>query len=286
MRNNKFIIDTDIGSDIDDALALLLCLKVENFPLKAITTVYNCAELRAKIAKKLEGLGMLDKTEMRLSPSYYGIEENGIDLLIQTIQENPKNIEIISLGQFTNIATALIQNAEISDQISRIWSMSAGISFIDPIPEGFPNPERVYKAIPSHNIRCDIKAAKIVLNSKIPITFIGNDVTTQVLFYESYIDLVESAGSVLNQKVMDMARIWLTYRSRRLEQKVKKTCLHDALVVAESIGMNFTEKIPINIKIDEFGGTEVQYNPDSIYEIAYSVKPNEFIKWYLDIISN
>ena len=53
MSNRPFILDTDIGTDIDDAMALLLCLRISEFPLVAITTVYNCTKLRAKIAYKM-----------------------------------------------------------------------------------------------------------------------------------------------------------------------------------------------------------------------------------------
>ena len=53
MTDRYFILDSDIGSDIDDAMALLLCLRLQDFPLVAITTVYNCVELRARIAKKM-----------------------------------------------------------------------------------------------------------------------------------------------------------------------------------------------------------------------------------------
>jgi purine nucleosidase len=234
----------------------------------------------------LEGFGILSKSEMKLPSSYFGIEENGIDLLIKTIHEYSNNIDIISIGQFSNIATALTKEPDITEKISHIWSMSAGVSFIDPIPHNFPSPNKTYKAIPSHNIRIDKQAAKMVLDSHIPITFIGNDVTTKILFYENQISKVEANGTQLDQAVMDMARIWLKYRSRRLEQDEIKTCLHDALVVAESMGMNFTKKVPISIKIDEFGGTEIEYKEGSIYDIAYSVNSDSFMDWYIETITN
>ena len=49
------IIDTDIGTDIDDALALAFALKL-GLDLKLITTVHGDTLLRAKIAKKLTQL--------------------------------------------------------------------------------------------------------------------------------------------------------------------------------------------------------------------------------------
>ena len=53
MKDRFFILDSDIGSDIDDAMALLLCLRLKDFPLIGIITVYNNVEMRARIAKKI-----------------------------------------------------------------------------------------------------------------------------------------------------------------------------------------------------------------------------------------
>jgi purine nucleosidase len=47
------LVDTDIGSDIDDALALLLLLHLEDVALLGITTVYGNVALRAKIARRI-----------------------------------------------------------------------------------------------------------------------------------------------------------------------------------------------------------------------------------------
>jgi purine nucleosidase len=49
----KILFDTDIGSDIDDALALLLLLRVPDVELVGLTTVYGCTDIRAKVAKKI-----------------------------------------------------------------------------------------------------------------------------------------------------------------------------------------------------------------------------------------
>jgi len=49
----KLILDTDIGSDVDDALALAVILGSEQINLLGITTVYGDTSLRAKIAMQL-----------------------------------------------------------------------------------------------------------------------------------------------------------------------------------------------------------------------------------------
>ena len=49
----KLILDTDIGTDIDDAWALLLALASPELDLRCVTLVHADLEIRAKIALKL-----------------------------------------------------------------------------------------------------------------------------------------------------------------------------------------------------------------------------------------
>lgn len=53
MSTNRVIIDTDVGSDIDDAMALALAMKSDDIYIEGVTTVYGNTVLRAKLAKKL-----------------------------------------------------------------------------------------------------------------------------------------------------------------------------------------------------------------------------------------
>ena len=47
------LLDTDVGTDVDDALAMALLLASPELDLRALTTVSGDARLRARIAKKL-----------------------------------------------------------------------------------------------------------------------------------------------------------------------------------------------------------------------------------------
>ena len=313
LTDRVFILDSDIGSDIDDAMALLLCLRLKDFPLAAITTVYNCVELRARIARKMlqleglnmpvgigigvpmdelsftwqtdrEGKGLLDESDLNASLDDLDITEDGIKLMIDTIKQYAGQVEIIAIGQFTNVATAIKRDPEIKNKIKRIWSMSAGITYNLPVPENFPLPNETYFAIQSHNIRMDIIAAMEVLESGIPITFFGNDVTTKVFFNKSDIQRVENQGSRLNKATMIMMKVWLEYRSKLFNQDITRTCLHDALVVAEAWGENFTKRAPIDMTIDRIGSTNLRYNPSSKNEIAWTVEAEKFERWYLDTV--
>ena len=47
------ILDTDIGTDVDDALALALILGSPELRLSTVTTVYGDTALRARLASRL-----------------------------------------------------------------------------------------------------------------------------------------------------------------------------------------------------------------------------------------
>ena len=49
----KLILDTDIGSDVDDAWALALCLASPEIDLLGVTLVHADLDVRARIALKL-----------------------------------------------------------------------------------------------------------------------------------------------------------------------------------------------------------------------------------------
>src|SRR5579862_9891614 len=51
--SRPILLDTDIGTDIDDAYALVLAAASPELDLRAVTTVNHDVELRARIAKSL-----------------------------------------------------------------------------------------------------------------------------------------------------------------------------------------------------------------------------------------
>ena len=52
----RILLDTDIGSDVDDAMALCFALRSPEIALEGVTTVYGDVGLRARIAMKLIAL--------------------------------------------------------------------------------------------------------------------------------------------------------------------------------------------------------------------------------------
>ncbi len=50
----RIILDTDIGTDVDDALALALALRSPEIVLEGVTTVYGDVDIRARLVKKTD----------------------------------------------------------------------------------------------------------------------------------------------------------------------------------------------------------------------------------------
>jgi purine nucleosidase len=127
------VLDTDMGSDADDALSLALALAAPELELLAVTSVGNEAVLRARIARKLlelagrehvpvyagcrvpllagagynwfghEGLGIL---EPGIEPP---IERaHAVDALLELSERRP-GLEICAVGPLTNLALARVR---------------------------------------------------------------------------------------------------------------------------------------------------------------------------------
>ncbi|WP_431246572.1 nucleoside hydrolase [Leifsonia xyli] len=60
MPTHRIILDTDIGSDVDDALALVQILGTPSLTLDGVTTVYGDSSLRARIVRRYAGLAGVD----------------------------------------------------------------------------------------------------------------------------------------------------------------------------------------------------------------------------------
>ena len=125
------IFDTDIGTDVDDILALVLLAKAPELNLRGITTVYGDTLLRAKIAQVTARL--LGRTDLAILPGaqqtlsgrqihWAGHEGEGVPDLLKSeihvsqsveeyIAENaerfPGELEILATGPLTNIAKAI-----------------------------------------------------------------------------------------------------------------------------------------------------------------------------------
>ena len=53
MAKRPIILDTDVGTDVDDAFAIAQAARSPDLDLRAVTTVYGDVHLRGRLARKL-----------------------------------------------------------------------------------------------------------------------------------------------------------------------------------------------------------------------------------------
>jgi purine nucleosidase len=184
----SFLIDTDTASD--DAVALIMALRAPEIRVQAITTVAGNVPLPQATRNALYTLDLCGANV----PVYLGAEKplvrayqsatwfhgnDGLgdhnypapsqsaepgfaaDAIIDTIEANP-GIVLVTLGPLTNIALAVIKQPKIAAKVSRCVVMGGA-----PCCEGNITPAAEF------NIWVDPEAARIVLNSGLPIELVG-----------------------------------------------------------------------------------------------------------------
>lgn len=144
----KILLDTDIGTDIDDALALCYLLSNPECELLGITTVTGEPEKRALLAQKIcftynknipiyPGLSTsLNKDRKQLQPVAQQAavidvsskanfpQDQAISFLQKTIRDNPHEITLLGIGPLTNIAALFTLDSEIPALLKELVLMS------------------------------------------------------------------------------------------------------------------------------------------------------------------
>jgi purine nucleosidase len=305
----KILFDTDIGSDIDDALALLLLLRIPDVDLIGVTTVYGCTDIRAKVAKKIldaagrsapvvagcgvplgsptpvwhagtEGDGVLSEEERVAPLETLGIAQGASNFVIDAVERHRDDLTILSLGALTNVAAALRCQPSLASRIGHLFFMGGGITFRQPPPRQL-EPSCEYTADPSHNVRCDVKAAREVFGSGVPMTILTNDVTTSVWWDGPPVQqLMSSTAPPEAALVGVLLKVWLTYRTAIFGRMITGTCPHDPLTVAEALGSRFVTYCQGTMKVHADATTSFAPNEHGPHRAGVRMDVDGFLDWF------
>jgi purine nucleosidase len=231
------LIDSDIGDDIDDALALALALCSPELDVRAVTTVFGDTPRRARLAAYLlkvfgnEDIPVAAGTREPIQPRHRpsGVPQaaildehtalpalstlSGPELIIKTAHAHQGHLTLLCLGPLTNIAEALKYEPHLFMAIRNIIMMGG--------TSGWPLPE--------WNIRSDARAAQIVLGAGIPVTMLGWNVTSRCQLQTTHIEQLRTNRSPQVRLLSQLLAIWQRHRPR---WQLALPYLHDPLVVA------------------------------------------------------
>jgi purine nucleosidase len=231
------LLDTDIGSDVDDLLALTLLIRSPEMRLIGVTTVYGDTVLRARMTRLV-----LDQLETRSVPIGIGARETlagrpvwwaghegqgipgldqvqideGItaaDLLQQAATEHRGRLELFAIGPLTNVAEAISADESFATSLRHLYIMGGAF----------------WMEQAEHNIKSDPEAAAIVFRSGIPITICGLDVTQRVLLREADMSQIREASGGIGSVLEDQVRRWWAYTG------ATENHLHDPLAILAAL---------------------------------------------------
>ncbi len=233
------LLDTDIGSDIDDAVALAYLLKQPQCELLGITTVSGEPEKRASLADAVcqaagrsgipihvgTGKPLLVAQRQPEASQFEALQNSyphrlfepnhtAVEFLRQTIRARPNEITLLTIGPLTNIALLFAADPEIPAMLKQLVMM--GGRFFPSSPDG---------ANGEWNILCDPHAAAIVFEARVPkLIAVGLDVTEQCTMAaeECRERFIEVGGPLLS--VAAMAEVWFRH--------TQKITFHDPLAAA------------------------------------------------------
>ena len=213
----KVLFDTDIGNDIDDALALAYLLKEPECELLGITTVSGEPYKRAMLASVLCHRAGRDDIPIYVGmegpflgrqrqPKAYQAEklcnwEHGedfpqygaVDFMRRTIRENPHEVTLIAVGPLTNIATLFKVDPEIPSLLEGLVLMCGDFE------DGTQTTE--------WNALCDWVATAVIYNSKVKLhRSFGLNVTNKVSFERADVD--KKLTGLLMAPVRDFTYKW------------------------------------------------------------------------------
>lgn len=209
----KILIDTDIGGDVDDALALALALNSPELEIIGITNVYLANEWRANVTRNILRvynredipvstgaekplIGWWDESRIPNSSRDFG-QIGGkplpcaCDFIIQ-MAEQEDNLTILAIGPLTNVGLAVAKAPHILSKINIV--MMGG---------------QINKAHPEWNIVCDPEAARIVFESGVPIRMAGLDVTNRCQFTREEVDEIKSTGNPRTDMLGEMMELFI-----------------------------------------------------------------------------
>lgn len=279
----KILLDTDIGSDIDDALALAYLLQEPECELLGITTVSGQPIERAKLASALcTAAGRSDipifpgaeqpflgKQQQPAVPQAEQLshwkhqevfpESEAICFLRDMIRRHPGEITLLAIGPLTNIGLLFAMDREIPSLLKGLVLMCGNF---------FTGAER-----PEWNAKCDWVASSVVYNSGVRVhRSFGLNVTLQVALSEEEVAPL-MRGNLL-PIVRDFSRTWFKRPGQKMifHDPLAAVGIFEPSVCTYRRGIVEIGKAPCG----QMGETRFSSSEDGFCEVAETVDANKF----------
>lgn len=287
----KVVLDTDIGTDIDDAWALGYALKSPAFEILGVTVNDGDTAARARLACKF--LYRLGRTDVPVSigrptpavpparvdyqfawaedfREYSPIATPAVEFLYDVIRRNPRQVTLVAVGPLHNIGDLIRSHPDVIPLVKRVVLMSGSIGGNAFSPT----------SVAEWNVKLAIPEAQAVYAAPWPLTIVPLDATTYVRLEDQERENLKKAATPLVVALETLLRLWT-------DRPASRMTLHDQLALAEAQepGRFFNRCEPLPLRVDAEGYTRVDASAGRMVTVCVEPKRNEFMAHFLGQLS-
>lgn len=251
----RILLDTDLGSDVDDALALGVVLaEPEALELVAVTTVAGDPQARAAATARLLGLAGRTRVEVCAGaaaplvrrdrfvwreietegypegPDAVRSEEPAAERIVRAAREEPE-LELVAIGPLTNLAHALALDPKLPRRVAGLTVMGGHVRRVAiGALECRPGID--------YNLCSDPEASMCVLGAGFRTRFVTADVTLRTWMTEADRARLAAAPGPVAPLLADLVARWTPWQRRIFVEELGGTLaaenaafLHDPLTL-------------------------------------------------------
>lgn len=281
----KVLLDTDIGTDIDDAWALGLLMVSPQVELVGVTISDGDTAARAKVAVKLlhaGGRGTVPVAVGRATPPPDSVDyqftwaedftavspvaQSAAEFIVATLRQHPGEVTLLAVGPLQNLADALRIEPNLGSLARRVVLMSGSIggNVWSPTP------------VAEWNVVRAIADAQLAY-ARLPLTIVPLDSTSYVKLRADERARLEKHPAPMTRALEALYRLWIGDPTQQMT-------LHDQLAVAEALrpGAFFGRCTTMPLRVDDKGFTRVDTAAGNPVSVCLEPRRDAFMKFYLD----
>jgi inosine-uridine nucleoside N-ribohydrolase len=261
------LLDCDPGHD--DAIAIVMAHRSAAIELRGVTLTCGNAPLERTVSNALRILEFIGASRIPIAAGCYrplarplvlgtadgpsGLDGSpylpaatksveplhAVDFIAKTLRDSSEPLRIVATGPLSNLGLFVLKHPGLLARIKDITWMG-GVFY-----------RKSEIVTPTEfNAFCDPEAARLVLDSGVPITAIGLDVTMQVLVEAPQFAELEKINTALGRVVLDWLRFY-----EKLHRKSMGIggALHDPLAMATIIDPTLVRTRPAHVAVDLSG---------------------------------
>jgi purine nucleosidase len=272
-------LDTDIGTDIDDAFALALILRSPELELVGVTTVAGDTQARARLAAKMlweagrpnvpVAAGEpgppqpIDQT--RWAEGFTGApltNMTAVALMRREIERRPGELTLVAIGELTNVAALLKSDPSVGEKVKRLVLMGGAIA------HGYgqdPEPAAEW------NIKSNPSAAQVAFASGVPILMAPLDVTAMLQLDAAARRRIFTQLTPLTNGLTLLYHLW----------GQETPTLFDPMAIAMIIDPGLCDMKELAVEVDALGFTRAVEGGAANATVGMRTDPAKFFEFYL-----